>query len=123
MVELLRILVLEGQVSADHGVEDDAAAPDVGAEAEVALALYHFGGSVARAAACSFEALAVLVEVAQAKIDYFYVVVVVQQQILGLQVPVDDAQLVDVFYAGNELLVHFRCLLFLEPAIFDDMLE
>ena len=78
---------LEWQVPAHHGEEDHAAAPDVDVEALVALAGDHLRGGVAGRPASRFQGFARLVRVAQAKVDELDALVLVKQQVLGLQVP------------------------------------
>ena len=79
---------LEGQVAADHREEDDAAAPDVDVKSLVALACDHLGGCVAGRATSRFERFSTLVGVAQAEVDQFDALVLVEQQVLRLQVTV-----------------------------------
>ena len=77
LVQFLRVLVLERQIAADHGVQDDSAGPNVGTESEVPLALDHLGRSVARTAASSLEALAMLVQVGQTEVNELNRIIVV----------------------------------------------
>lgn len=116
-------MVFERQVSADHCIQNDTAAPDVSSQSEVLLALNHFWGRVARTSAGRLQPLAVFVQVAEAEVDDFDVVVMVEQKILWLQVSVHDAQLVDVLDARDDLLVHLCGLLLLQVAILNDVLE
>ena len=76
-VKLVRVGVFKGKVAAGHGVEDDAARPDVTSESVVALASYHFGCCVAWRAACRLEGLSLAVGVAEAKVDDLDVVALV----------------------------------------------
>lgn len=123
LVQLFGVLIFEWQVSADHCVQDYSAAPDVSSKSQVLLALDHLWCSVARTAASCLEAFSLVVKVAQAKVDNFDGVVVVEQQIFRLQVSVHNAQFVDVLDARDDLLVHFDCLFLLEATVFHDMLE
>lgn len=112
LVQLLRILVLKGQVAADHRVQDDTAAPYVGTEAQVPLTLDHFWRCVAWTTASCLEPLAVLVKIAEAEIDYFNVIIMIKKQVLGLQIPMHNAQLMNVLNTRNQLLIHLGCLIF-----------
>jgi hypothetical protein len=115
LVEQLGVRVVEGQVPAEHRVEDHACGPDVHAEPHVLLPRYHLRCRVARRAAGRLEQLVAFVEVAQAEVDDLDVLVLVQQQVLGLEVSVDDAELVDVLDAGDDLLEELAGFLFFEP--------
>ena len=99
LVEFVGVLVLKGEVAAEHGVEDDAAGPDVDAGALVAPARDHLGRSVARGPAGRFEPFARLVLVGQSEVHDLDVALVVEKQVLRLQVPVHDPVLVDVLHS------------------------
>lgn len=47
----------------------------------------------------------------------------IQEQVLWLQVPVDNAELVDVFYAADDLLVHLGGFVLFQTPVLDDVLE
>jgi len=123
LVEFAGAGVLEGQVAAEHGVEDDAAAPDVCPQTVVAFARYHFGSSVAGTAAGGLEPLAGLVVVGESEVYDFDVVAVVEEEVLGLEVAVDDAVLVDVVDACDDLLHEGDGLLLAESLVLDDVVE
>lgn len=123
LVELLSVLVLEWEITTHHGIKYNATAPNVSTKPEVFFALDHFRSCVTRTTTGSLEPLVLLVKVAQAEVDDFDAIVVIEQQIFWLQVSVDDAQFVNVLYAGDDLLVHFGSFILLEPAVFDDVLE
>ena len=61
--------------------------------------------------------------ITEAKINELNVVVVIEQQIFRLQVPVNDAKFVDVLNARQDLRVHLACFLLLKPPVFYDVLE
>jgi hypothetical protein len=123
LIKLLRILVFERQVAAHHRIEDDATRPDVCAQPEIPLPFDHLRRRIARTATSRLQSFSGVVEVAQPKVDDFDAVVVVEQKVFGLQVSVDNAQLVDVLDARYDLLVHLGCLLLFQPSIFDNVLE
>lgn len=64
-----------------------------------------------------------LVEVTEAEVDNFDVIVVIQQQVFWFEVPVHNSKFVDIFDAGDELLIHLGRFLFLKSPVLDDMLE
>lgn len=123
LIQLLRVLVLERQIAADHGVQDDSAGPNVGAESEVPLALDHLGRGVARTAAGGLEALAMLVEVGQTEINELDRVVVVQQQVLWLEITMHNAKLVNILDSADDLLIHLGSLVLLKSPILHDVLK
>lgn len=83
----------------------------------------HLRSGVAGASARCLECCAWLVEVAQAEIDNLQRLVVVDEQVLGLEVPVADSELVDVVDARNELLEVLACLLFLQFLVLHNEVE
>mmetsp|Transcript_27182 Transcript_27182/g.33812 ORF Transcript_27182/g.33812 Transcript_27182/m.33812 type:complete len:303 (+) Transcript_27182:888-1796(+) len=123
LIQLLRILILKGQVAANHRVQDDTRTPDVCTEAEVTLTADHLRGGIAGTTARCFELLAFLVEVAEAEIDELNVVVVVEEEVLGLEVAMDDAQLVNILNARQNLRVHLAGFGLLEAPVLDNVLE
>ena len=54
-VEFICVGVFKGKIAACHGVENDAAGPDIRCKAIVFLAGDHLGGSVAWTSTCSFQ--------------------------------------------------------------------
>ena len=123
LVQLLRVLVLERQVSADHGIENDAGAPDICTESVVTLSANHLRGSVAGAAACRLQLLTLFVEIAETEIDELDVVVVVKEEVLWLQVPVHHAELVDVLDARQNLSENLAGFRLFQSSVFHDVLE
>jgi len=79
LIKFLGVLILERQVTANHCVKNDATAPDVCAQAEVAFAFDHLWGCVTGGATSRFESLALLVQVAEPKVHNFDAVIMVQQ--------------------------------------------
>mmetsp|Transcript_46230 Transcript_46230/g.133159 ORF Transcript_46230/g.133159 Transcript_46230/m.133159 type:complete len:224 (+) Transcript_46230:372-1043(+) len=93
-VQHRRVGILEREVATDEGEQNDAAAPHVASLRGVSVTRDHLRRRVARGPTRRAEQLALAKGVAQAKVDDLYVPVAVQQQILRLQVPVNDAKLV-----------------------------
>ena len=79
--------------------------------------------SIARTATGGFKCCARLVQITQAKVDNFQRLVIVYEQVLGLQVPVTDAELVDVVDAGDQLLEILASLPFFESLVLHDQVE
>ena len=60
---------------------------------------YHFWGSVARTSTRCFEQASICVGVGETKVNDFYVLVFVEQQVFWLQVAMANATLVDILDA------------------------
>lgn len=80
-------------------------------------------GGVARAAARCLQRVSRLVQVAESEVHDLQRPIVVDQQVLRLEVPVADAELVDVVDARDELLEVLAGLLFLQPLVLHDLVE
>lgn len=97
LVKLFGILVLKGQLPANHGEQNDSAAPNVGIQPQIALSLNHFWRRIAWAATSCLESFSCFVQISQPKVHEFYVVVVVQQDVFRFQITVDYPNFMDVF--------------------------
>lgn len=64
-----------------------------------------------------------LVGIAEPKINQLQIVLVVEQQILGLEVSVNDAQLVQVLDRALDLLEELARLLLSQLLLLDDVVE
>ena len=91
--------------------------------AVVALAGDHLGRGVAGTAAGRFERLARLVGVREAEVDDFYVHVVIQEQVLGLQISMHYVQLVQVLHSRDYLVKELQGLGLLDSLVLDDEVE
>ena len=83
----------------------------------------HLRSGVARAAARCLQRRPWLVEVAQSEVDDLQGLIVVDEQVLRFQVPVADAQLVNIVDARNELLEVLAGLLLLQLLVLHDEVE
>ena len=108
-VEQTLAVFVEGQVAAEHGVEGDAAAPDVDGDRRVELAVDdllkrdYLGSGVAGRAAGGLELLFFGVEVAEAEVDELEVLLFVDEDVRWLDVAVSAADLVQVLDGRDEL--------------------
>ena len=94
----------EREQGGDHGVEDDAQGPDVDLRAEVGDLLEDLGGGVVGAAAVLGEAGVGGPDGAHAPVDDDRADAVLDHDVLGLEVAVDDlAALVGVEHGADEL--------------------
>lgn len=64
-----------------------------------------------------------LVGIAEPKINQLQIVLVVEQQILGLEISVNDAQLVQVLDRALDLLEEFASFLLGQLLLLDDVVE
>ena len=104
VVELVEVVVVEGQVAGEHGVEHDSQRPDIGLDGVVFLFGEHFWWRVAGRAAGSFYFLISLVEPPEPEVDELHLhLVFAQQQVLGLEVAVDDVLGVEVLQRVDDL--------------------
>ena len=87
------------------------------------LSLSHLRCRVARTPAGSLKHGAMLIQISQAEVYDLDVVIVIEQDILGLDVSMHDADLVDVLHARNYLLEKLASLSLLKPPIFADGLH
>lgn len=87
------------------------------------LGLYHFWGSIAGRATGGLEPLFLFVSVAESEIDNPDGLVVVHEQILKLQVPVHNAQFMNVLDPTDDLLEHFAGFILAHLLLLDDVVE
>lgn len=116
-VQFRGVWVLEGEETADKSKHNDTTAPNVHVCAKILLPRNHFWSSVARAATSCLQQLPMTVGVAQAEVDYFDVLIMIKQQVLRFQVPVNDVELMYVLDASDYLLEELACLLLLEARV------
>ena len=83
----------------------------------------HFRCCIAGTATGCLQRLPWRVRIAQAKVNYLYVVLVVEKQVLWLKISVADATFMYVLDARDNLLKKFASLLFLEPFSLHYVLE
>ena len=89
----------------------------------VVLSGDHLGRSVAGAAASCLQSLALPVGIGETEVDDFDVVVVVHEQVLGLQITMANAQFVQVLDARDKLEQELGGLLLSNPLAIDDVLK
>lgn len=89
----------------------------------VVLSGDHLGRSVAGTAASCLQSLALPVGIRKTEVDDFDVVVVVHEQVLGLQITMANAQFVQVLDARDKLEQELGGFLLSNPLAIDDVLE
>ena len=115
--------MVEGKIPASHREQHDPRAPYVRFERVVLVPEDHLRSRVARRPAGGLEPLLFLVEVAEPEVDELDVQLVIQQQVLGLEVPVHDLQRVDVLNALHYLLVELASFDLLQRFLLHDVVE
>jgi hypothetical protein len=119
-------VIVEWKIPRQHGVKDNAAAPDVNGTANIeALAYDEFRGGVAwAAAACLHEVVRTVFEaIGEPEVGDDHVPMSIEQQVLELQVAMDDFLLVDVPDAGYELGEELGGVALAEVAVSEDVVE
>ena len=120
----LDVRVVERQAAAEQGKQDDAAAPDVARGAVVALATHDLGARVVGAAAAGLEHLLRRLQGGHAKVgDLDHLARAVEQQVLGLQVAVADAEPVAIVHAKDHLAEVVACLVRTEAPPGDEVVK
>lgn len=123
LVKLRGVWVLERQEPADEREEDDAAAPRVDLGTDVLAPGDHLRGRIARGSTGRLQGLLLCEGVGEAEVDDFDVLLVIEQQVLRLEVPVDYVEVVHVLDAGDDLLVELAGLFLLQFGVLDDVVE
>ena len=123
LVKVGCVWVFEREVTAYHGEEDDTAAPYVDVGPEVALASYHLRSCIARGSACGFEGLSGLVGVGEAEINDLDVFLMIEKQILGLEISMNNTQLMKVLDASDYLMEEAASLRLLDSLALNDVVK
>lgn len=89
LIKFAGVWVLEGQITTQHGINDDSARPNIDVHAFVFFTCDHLRGSVAGRSTSSFQFFAGLVLVGQSEVNNLNVLVGIEQQVLGLEITVD----------------------------------
>lgn len=122
-LEGCRVWVLEGQLAADHSEHYHSSGPDIHVFSLVLLPSNHLGGRLAGTATSGLQRLSRPVGVRQPEVNDFDVVALIEQEILGLQIAMDDVQFVDVLNPLQYLLLKLGGFLLLDPLISDNLVE
>lgn len=78
-IEFAGVGVLEGEVATSHGVEDDAAAPNIRVKSVITLPSNHLRCSIAWTSTGSFQHFPLLVRVRESEVNDFDIILVVQK--------------------------------------------
>mmetsp|Transcript_26144 Transcript_26144/g.42631 ORF Transcript_26144/g.42631 Transcript_26144/m.42631 type:complete len:284 (-) Transcript_26144:276-1127(-) len=126
--ERAHAVLVEGQEARQQHVQDHAAGPEVGLAPVVPLVGQHLGGHVIGRPAGGVQQLHALVRAPavqrrQAEVRDLKVSVLIQQQVLGLQIPVADPAGVAVLDPGQQLPEVEPGLVLREPALGHNLVE
>lgn len=119
-------VVVEGEVTGQHSVEDDAATPNVHGGPDVhAVGNDKFGSGITRGpTTCLHELVGLVLEsIGEAEIRDYHVPVSVEEEVFEFEVPVDNLFLMNVPDARDELTEEFARILLLEVAVGEDVVE
>ena len=119
-------VVVEGEVTGQHSVEDDTATPNVHGGSDVhAVGNDKFGSSITRGpTTCLHEFIGLVFEsIGETEVRDYHVPVSVKEEVFEFEVTMNDLFLVNVPDAGYELTKEFACVLLLEVAVGEDVVE
>ena len=123
LVEYVCFGVFEWKVATDHGIKDHATTPNVSWKPMVILACHHLRSRVAGAATGCFKCLTSFIGVRKAEIDNLDVIVVIHQEVFGLQISVTDAKPVQVLYTRQNLVKEFSSHFLSDPLVVNDIFK
>ena len=119
-------VIIEGEVAGKHGVEDDAATPNVHGGSDIhAVGDDKFrGGITRRPTTCLHELIGLVFEpIGETEVRDYHVPVSVKEEVFEFEVTVDNLLLVNVPDARDELAKEFARILLLQIAVGEDMVE
>ena len=119
----MNILILEGKPSAKHHVENDSATPNINLRTGVETTANDFGRGVIGASATRFEEVTVFDLARETEVGNLNVQVVVEQNVLWLEIPMNNLEFVAVFDAGHDLLEEPTSHRLSHASIGDDVVE
>lgn len=114
LVEVLRVLALERETAAEHGIEKNAGGPDVGGWAQVVSPLDDLRRHVRRSSAENLQLGLGWRAAAKAKINEFDDLLAVNDDVFKLDVSVRDVALMEIVQSQEKLLDESFGLLFSE---------
>ncbi len=117
------VVVLEWQTTTEHDIQNDPAAPDVNLGSRIERTSDDFRCSIVWTATAGLHEVAVLDLVRQAKVSNLHVEVVVEQNVFGFEITVDDLETMAAVDAGDHLLEESASLGLWHLALLDDVLE
>lgn len=116
-VKLRSILILKGQISADHGKENDSSRPHIGEQTIIPITSNHFWRGIAGRPTGSLQRFSFLIGIREPKIDNFKGPVEVKQQVFRFEIPMNNVELVNILDSCNQLLEQPTGLRFLESTL------
>lgn len=117
------VVVLEGQIATNHCKQDDSTAPEVALVRHIALPSDHLWWCVTRGPARGLQPLVVRKHVAEPEVNDFDAAMLIQQKILGLQIPVDDLHAVNLLDPSHDLVKEAASFRLRDTASADDVVK
>ena len=99
-----QLLIVKRQNATDHGIKNDACAPDVNFLTAVRLSWDDFGSRIVRRTAGCSKSHAILCGVGETKVNQLYVEVFVEKQVFRLQITMNHFMKVRVLDGWYNLL-------------------
>lgn len=96
LVQDLGVIVVKGEIPTEQSEENHPRGPNVHGKSLIFESFDHLRSSVARRAAGSTETRLVLIEIRETEVHYFDVHLRVDQEVLGLEVSMNDVQLMNI---------------------------
>lgn len=106
------MVIVEGQTTAYHGIQNDATTPNVNLSTPVTHATDDLWGGVVRRPAGCFECQTVAHNVCETEVDQSDVVLIVKQQVFGFEITMSNLVLVRVLQTGYYLLEYLSGIVF-----------
>lgn len=122
-MQLWHALIVKRYFAADKNVEHNAKAPHVNLRASILLRLQEFWGCKVETAAERLEEVSRAKQVRKSKVDDLDITSLTDEYVLDLQVSMHNAIAVTVVQSAGDLAAEFPGLLFLEPAVADNVVQ
>ena len=122
-VQLACIWVLEWKISTGHCIQNNTTTPYIRVQTVVTFTSNHLWSSITWTTTCSFQSIAIIIHVWEAKVNYLDVVLVVEQKIFWLQISVTNANFMDILNTRYYLLEKPTCFILLQPFSLNDVVE
>ncbi len=118
LIQLGRLRIFKWQTPTQHSIQDNTAAPNINHDSLISIfTLNHFRSSITRRPTCCFKPFIFPISVRKPKINNPDSLIIVDQEILGFEIPMNDVQLMNVLNTTNDLLEYFTSFRLRDSAI------
>lgn len=121
--QLMHILILKRQPSTKHHIKNNPTTPNINLRPSIHAPSNDLWRSIIRTPTTRPQKIPIANLVGQAEISNLDVQVVIQQDVFGFEIAVDDFEPVRVFDARDDLLEEFASAGFGHAAVGDDVVE